>query len=228
MGVLKSAAESDWAGSYTITFDNGKFIFDWRGEQGQNGKCQAGYELVGDVVRLTYTSLYNCNNPEEDIQWRIDNDGLHLHLVAQEGDFVGMKAFFEAKTWQKVETGSAGLPPNGVWQVELTADDFIKTGTLKSTAEDMAGLYTLTFQDGQAKIEIHGPKITVSCMQVVVVVGDAVRLKNVASPDCDGNAYDDVQWRLDADGLHFHLVSSQAVELKAMYEAKPWQKIADQ
>ena len=227
MGVLKSVAQSDWAGRYTITFDNGKFIFDWRGEQGQNGKCQAGYGLVGDVVRLTYTSLYNCNNPEEDIQWRIDNDGLHLHLVAQEGDFVGMKAFFEAKTWQKVETWSAGRPPNGVWQVELTADDFIKTGTLKSTADDMAGLYTLTFQDGQAKTEIHGPRITVLCLQVTTVVGDAVRLQNVASPDCDGNAYDDLQWRLDADGLHLHLISSQAVELKTMYESKPWQKVAN-
>jgi len=227
MGVLKSVAQSDWAGSYTITFDNGKFIFDWRGEQGQNGKCQAGYELAGDVVRLTYTSLYNCNNPEEDIQWRIDNDGLHLHLVAQEGDFVGMKAFFEAKTWQKVETWSAGLPPNGVWQVELTADDFIKTGALKSTADDMTGIYTWTFQDGQARIEILGPRIKVSCSVVATVVGDAVRLQNVASPDCDGSAYDDVLWRLDADGLHFHLVSSQAVELKAMYESKPWQKVGD-
>lgn len=125
----------------------------------------------------------------------------------------------EAGVW------SQGLPLNGVWQVELTADDFLRMGTLKSTAEDMAGVYTYTFQDGQAKIEIHGPRITVSCMQVATVVEETVRLQNIASPDCDGNAYDDVQWRLDTDGLHFHLVSSQAVELRAMYEAKPWQKV---
>jgi len=125
------------------------------------------------------------------------------------------------------EVWSPGLPPNGVWQVELTADDFIQMGTLKSTANDMAGVYTWTFQDGNARIEIHGPRITVSCLVVATVVRDAVRLQNVASPDCDGNAYDDVQWRLDTDGLHFHLVSTQAVELKTMYESKPWQKIAD-
>jgi hypothetical protein len=101
-------------------------------------------------------------------------------------------------------------------------------GTLNSTAEDMAGVYTWTFQDGKAKVEVHGPRITVSCMVVATVVGDAIRLQNAGSPSCDGTAYDDVQWRLDADGLRFHLVSSQAVELKAMYESKPWQKIADQ
>jgi len=123
------------------------------------------------------------------------------------------------------EVWSPGLSPNGIWQMELTTDDFIKMGALKSTADDMAGIYTWTFQDGQAKIEIHGPRITVSCMVVATVVGNVIRLQNVASPDCDGNAYDDVQWRLDTDGLHFHLVSSQAVELKTMYESKPWKKI---
>jgi TRAP-type transport system periplasmic protein len=123
------------------------------------------------------------------------------------------------------EPWSTGLPPNGIWQVELTADDFIKMGALKSTANDMAGVYTWTFQDGKAKIEIRGPRITVSCMVDATLVGDAVRLQNVDSPTCDGNSYDDVQWRLDADGLIFHLVSTQAVELKAMYESKPWQKV---
>jgi len=64
-------------------------------------------------------------------------------------------------------------------------------------------------------------------MVVATVVKDAVRLQNVASSGCDGNAYDDVQWRLDADGLHFQLLSSQTVELKTMYESKPLQKVAD-
>jgi C4-dicarboxylate-binding protein DctP len=127
----------------------------------------------------------------------------------------------ESQVW------SQGLPPNGVWQVELTADDFIRMGTLISTADEMAGVYTWTFQDGNAKIEIHGPRITVSCLVIATVVGDAVRLQNVASPDCDGSAYDDVQWRLDRDGLHFHIVSTQAVEIKTMYESKPWQKVVN-
>jgi hypothetical protein len=72
-----------------------------------------------------------------------------------------------------------------------------------------------TWAGSAEEIEIYGPGITVSCMVVAAVVRYAVRLQNVASPDCD------------ADGLHFQLVSSQAVELKTMYESKPWQKVAN-
>jgi hypothetical protein len=42
---------------------------------------------------------------------------------------------------------------------------------------------------------------------------------------------DDVQWRLDADGLHLHLVDVKNVsfqEVQATFDAKPWQKIANQ
>ncbi len=98
-------------------------------------------------------------------------------------------------------------------------------GTLKSTADDMAGVYTLKFKDGKSQIDIQRAGLTSSCLLNVTVVGDAVRLQNVGSSTCDGNAYDDVQWRLDTDGLHFHLVSTQAVELKTLYESKPWQKV---
>jgi hypothetical protein len=122
---------------------------------------------------------------------------------------------------------SEGLPPNGVWQVELSAEDIAKFGVLQSTAAEMAGTYTWTFQDGNARVEINGPIITVSCEVVVTVMDDAVRLQNVGSSTCDGDAFDEVQWRLDTDGLHFKLVAPQAVELKATYEAKPWQKISD-
>ena len=42
---------------------------------------------------------------------------------------------------------------------------------------------------------------------------------------------DDVQWRFDADGLHLHLVDVKNVsfqEVQATFDAKPWQKIANQ
>ena len=228
MGLLRSVAESEWAGMYTISFQDGEYRMAWQGLQGQAGKCQANYEEVGDVVRLIYsTSAGECEGAVEDIQWRLDDQGLHLHLVATNGTAVEAKAFFETKPWHKVEEWSTGLLPNGVWQVELSAEEIAQFGVLQSTAADLAGTYTWTFKDGNAKIEIQGPNIEVSCMVVATVMENAVRLQNVASPNCDGDAYDDVQWSLDSDGLHFDLVSSQAIELKAMYEAKPWQKIAD-
>jgi hypothetical protein len=45
-----------------------------------------------------------------------------------------------------------------------------------------------------------------------------------------GDVVDDVQWRLDEEGLHFHLLATQNdpfTEIRAMLEAKPYQKIAD-
>jgi hypothetical protein len=230
MGVLRSVAEAEWAGVYTLTLKDGKSLGVWKGLQRQTGKCQANYEVVGDIVRFTYyqTTGNECVGMVEDIQWRLDADGLHFHVVdVKNGPFVEITAYYEAKPWQKVEEWSTGLPPNGVWQVELDAEDIAKFGVLQSTAADMAGTYTWTFQDGNARLEINGPKITVSCMVVATVIEDTVRLQNVGSSTCDGDAYDEVQWRLDAAGLHFHLVAPQSTELKATYEAKPWQKVAD-
>jgi TRAP-type C4-dicarboxylate transport system substrate-binding protein len=103
MGLLRSVAQSEWAGVYTITFKDGKYLMVWQGEQEKSGKCQANYEVVEDVVRLTYFSDANeCEGAVEDIQWRIDDEGLHLHLVATNGKLIEAKAFFEAKPWQKI------------------------------------------------------------------------------------------------------------------------------
>ena len=234
MGVLRSVAESDWAGTYILTLKDGKSFGEFHGLHGFYGKCQANYELVGDIVRFTYyqTTGGECEGMVEELQWRLDEEGLHFHLVAvKNGPPTELKAYYEAKPWQKVEEWSTGLPPNGVWQVELSAEDIAQFGVLQSTADEMAGTYTWTFQDGNAQIEIQGSVIAVSCMVNATVVEDFVRLQNVGSTTCNGDAYDDVQWRLDEGGLHFHLVDSSVglpIELKATYEAKPWQKIADQ
>ena len=104
MGLLRSVAQSDWAGVYTITFKDGKYLMVWQGEQGQSGKCQANYEVVAEIVRLTYfSSGAECPGEVDDIQWRIDDEGLHLHLVTiRNARFVEGKAFFEAKPWQNI------------------------------------------------------------------------------------------------------------------------------
>jgi major membrane immunogen (membrane-anchored lipoprotein) len=101
MGMMQSAAQSDWTVPYTLTFKDGRFVMDWRVEQGEIGRCEANYQMVGDVVRLTYNS--KCGGGVDDIQWSIDDEGLHLHLVATHGQFNEVKAFYEAKAWRKFE-----------------------------------------------------------------------------------------------------------------------------
>jgi hypothetical protein len=102
MGVMRSAAQSDWAGSYTLTFQDGKYGMDWQGEQGQVGKCEANYQVAGDIVRLTHINK-DCDGGLDNIQWRIDDKGLHIQLVATKGQFIEQKAFFGAKPLQKVK-----------------------------------------------------------------------------------------------------------------------------
>jgi hypothetical protein len=76
----------------------------WQSNHNFSAKCQANYEAVEDVVRLTYyTDNHECEGIVEDIQWRIDNEGLHLHLVNTNGKLIEAKAFWEAKPWTKIE-----------------------------------------------------------------------------------------------------------------------------
>jgi len=133
----------------------------------------------------------------------------------------------DAQAW------SAGLPPNGVWQVTLTSDDVIKMGVSKANSDDWSGVYTHTFRDGVFHTNWQGTEgdqkgKTSRCAGTYEVVEDFVRV--TLDKDCGGEV-DDIQWRLDDEGLHIHLVAIQngpQVEVKALLEAKPYQKIGDE
>ncbi len=125
------------------------------------------------------------------------------------------------------QTWSEGLPPNGVWQVELSEDDIVRMGVLKSNAPEWAGTWTWMFQDGKAHLKAE-VDITVECDGTYTVVKDFVRINYYDSKDCSAQEVDDIQWRLEEDGLHLHLVAityAPFTENKAYLEAKPWQKI---
>lgn len=128
---------------------------------------------------------------------------------------------------------STGLPPLGSWQVTLTSEDVMKSGVSKVNAPEWSGTFTYTFKEngvfhstwlgteGSAKGQ------TYSCDGNYELVKDIVRV--TTSNDC-GGVVNDVQWRLDNDGLHVHLVSTtneKPVEAKASLESKPLQMIAN-
>ena len=123
---------------------------------------------------------------------------------------------------------------NGVWQVKLTNDDVIRMGVSKWNAPDWSGIYTSTFQDGNYNLLWEGTEgravgDTASCKGTYEVVDNFVRITYTERDACVGEI-DDFQWRLDDDGLHFHLVANQNgpfVEVRATYEAQPYQKVAD-
>jgi TRAP-type C4-dicarboxylate transport system substrate-binding protein len=104
-GMLRSVAQKEWAGAYTLTLQDGKMVFHWKGEQGQDAKCQANYAVAGDVVRFTYySSADECTNEVDNVQWRMDDAGIHFQVVTIEnGPLGGSKTFWGAKPWQKVK-----------------------------------------------------------------------------------------------------------------------------
>ena len=238
MGVSQANAP-DWAAVYTQTFQDDVFTTSWKMTEvpnaGTTGSCTGPYAVVEDFVRIAYDNGGDCFGGEvDDIQWRIDDQGLmHFHLVAnQNGPFTEVKATYEAKPYKKVENWSTGMPPNGTWQVTLTNDDVVKMGVSKAKAPDWSGVFTHTFQDGVFSTSWQGTEgyakgQTASCGGTYEVVEDFVRI--TLDQDC-GNEVDDIQWRLDNEGLHVHLVAIQngpEVEVRAALEAKPYQKIAD-
>gem|GEM_PF-928607 len=233
MGTSK-ANVPDWAGVYTQTFQDGVFTTSWRQTEGPDagtiGSCTGPYALVEDFVRITYDKGGNCFGGEvDDIQWRIDEQGLmHFHLVAnQNGPFTEVKATYEAKPYQKVEEWSQGLLPNGIWQATLTPDDlFAVGGVLKSAVQDNAGVHTFTFRDGKFTWTLQGDSPG-SCEGTYSLVGDINRL--TLAGDCTPEV-DDIQWRLDNEGLHLHLVAIQNAPfevIRASLEAKPYQKVGE-
>jgi hypothetical protein len=126
---------------------------------------------------------------------------------------------------------SEGLPPNGTWTVELSKADLVGMGLLGATTEEYSGQLTYEFQDGEGIYRRRVNNVDVDiCPYTYTAVENFVRLSfhntGMGHYVCD-NDHDDLQWRLDADGLHFHLVDTTAgkVEITAIYETKPWQKV---
>ena len=103
MGVLRSVAESEWAGTYEFVFE------DEKGTHRAEGKtwtlvCPFTMEVVEDFVRFTYyTETNECLGEVDDLQWRLDEDGLHFRVLdVKNAPITEIKAYLEAKPWQKV------------------------------------------------------------------------------------------------------------------------------
>jgi Bacterial extracellular solute-binding protein, family 7 len=207
VGLPQSSA-ADWASKQTLTLLDGEGTWFFQKPEA-NLYCKSTYAVVDDVVRFNYTA--DCSAEIHDMQWRLEDDGLHLHLGAtQRAPDAEFKASFAAKPWQKIgepipntTVWDKGLPPNGTWQAEATPEDFLTMGFVPSYAALLGGVYTWTFQDGKATFHSENQD-SVDCTANYAVVGDVVRF-NFTGGACAQDIAD-MQWRLDDDGLHMHIV----------------------
>ena len=117
------------------------------------------------------------------------------------------------------------LPPDGSWQVDLTAEELIAAGA--PVDDSRGGVFTYTFDRGRAMIDVrYEDGGHDSCAGSMEFSGDVVRVSYDQSGAC-GNGVDSLRWDLDDVGLHLTLVGTNAPLAfnKAFHEAKPWQSV---
>jgi hypothetical protein len=128
---------------------------------------------------------------------------------------------------------SGELPPNGIWTAELTPEDYVRNGVRQSAANEWAGEFWYEFQDGQGGFRGEFLDGLVVCPFTYEAVENFMRITFVddGNPNYNcGNEVHELQWRLDTEGLRFHVVAihnGPRVENTAHYEARPWQKVEE-
>lgn len=116
------------------------------------------------------------------------------------------------------------LLPDGIWEVELTPDEFIAAGAPAS--EPHGGVFRWTFNETRARIYVEDDRDgTFECDADASPAAEGVRLEYRDGP-CGGEV-DIIQWAVEADGLHLSLVETNApfAVNQAYLEAKPWQSV---
>ena len=195
-------------------------------------KFQVLFAYGGGIVMASETQVAAFEAAAQPVFARIEQDPFNAEMIAAIRE---LKANTQASAGAgacgtNTETWSEGLLPNGTWTVELSIEDLAGMGVSQSDAAGWAGVGTFTFQDGKA-VYRHQGEIDYECEATYEVVQDFVRITYPNDQGACTGVVEDLQWRLDKDGLHFQLIAAQNVpflEDKAAYEAKPWQKIADQ
>jgi len=119
---------------------------------------------------------------------------------------------------------SDGLPPDGSWQVELSAEDLLAAGWPADVTA--AGAYTWTFAGDRARINLHDEAgNSFDCDADMESLNTGFRLTYDAG--ICRNQVDDIAWSLDDEGLHLSLITTNVPmdQQTAYLETKPWQSI---
>lgn len=122
------------------------------------------------------------------------------------------------------QASAASLPPDGTWQVELSAADLVAAGWPADVTP--AGTYRWTFAKGRATIELDASEgIDVHCEADMAPVDRHLRL--TYDPGECGGEVDDIRWELVAGELHLFLIATNAPldQQKAYLETEPWQRV---
>ena len=112
----------------------------------------------GSIVLASETQLAAFQAAVQPVVDQIEADPNNAKNVAairelksntQPGPALTACGVIAAETALVEETWSEGLPPNGLWQVDLTIEDIVRMGVLELNAKGWAGLSSYEFRDGE-------------------------------------------------------------------------------
>ena len=189
--------------------------------------CAAG----GSIVMASEAQVAAFEAAAQPVFLKIEGDPFNAEMIAaiRELKAKTQPSAGAAACGPKAETWSEGPLPEGTWTVELSVEDLVEMGVPESDTTGWAGVGTFTFQDNKAFYQHqYQGKIDYECEGTYEVVEDFVRFTYPTDQGVCSGIVEDVQWRLDDDGLHFQLLAAHNTifrEDKAAWEAKPWQKV---
>jgi hypothetical protein len=93
-------------GTITLAFADGAFVMTWAADSpGGPGSCDGSYEIVGDALRMTFTSP-PCDRYWIDVLWSGTGDSLEGQVVAWQHGSVPHPndvAIFASEPWTRIE-----------------------------------------------------------------------------------------------------------------------------
>ena len=194
--------------------------------------CDQGYA----IVLASDTQLAALVDAVQPVVDRIEADPANAEVVAAIRELkattppgAGVAACGEVAGADDGQSWSTGLPPNGIWRVELSEDVLAGMGLVPIDVTELTGTYTLTLNDGAGIFGFENGLGAGECEGDYSAIDDLTRWIMASGGPCTATITD-TQWRLEDDGLHFHLVDikdASFIENQAIFEAKPWQKVEE-
>jgi TRAP-type C4-dicarboxylate transport system substrate-binding protein len=193
--------------------------------------CDQGYA----IVLASDTQLAALVDAVQPVVDQIEADPANAEALAALSELkantppgTGVAACGEVAGADDGQNWSTGLPPNGLWRVELSEDVMAGMGLVPIDVTELAGTYTLTLNDGAGKFGFENGLGAGECEGDYSAVDDLTSWVMTSGP-CTATLTV-TQWRLEDDGLHFRLVDikdASFIENRAIFEAKPWQKMEE-
>ena len=127
--------------------------------------------------------------------------------------------------------GDGGSFPEGVYRMEITAEELVAAGAEPAWAGDVAGMWTMTFADGVlTMVDVNARSgLRIEVPGTYCVTQGRVSIDIFGDPDvCGDGEYFSAGWRRDGDDLRFLEVRAsdeEQADVNALYGEPVWRRI---